>query len=835
MSFKLSDLLNPASSSVPTSPQAQPAQTQAISPPDSNSAPENTDRKDSTGAYAATTLGSFVFGHGSPFSPHDQYASSAPYPQVRRTSSYGSVGGPVEPPSVDHAPHQWSPSLEQYHHGSKSPEEQRRQSLFSMCSNPNVLPPIQSFDVVGDRRLSGEQSQAQHVSPAPYGHDASHILGTSPSDSPRRTSQLSPNTIAQNREPDYVRDEPTTSQIRAPSPQAPIVDTTSTSLLASPPPQIKLEPSAPSREATPAHAASQTEQGSVLDRETLKAVADLKNEHGLRAAAREVSSSTAAAAPAAPMDATVTSPSAAKKRKPVNSVVKRGGGKKAPGKKRKTDGGDAAGGSAGRPSPSPSVASRTPASRTKKSQSGTPVLGSSPAPHAASSPAAHTMEDDDDDVESGSDDGIYCICRKGDNHTWMIACDGSCQDWYHGTCVNVDEIDGDLIEKYYCPKCTEAGEGHTTWKRMCRREGCRKPARRDNQSKYCSEECGVKFFTEMVGNLRGGSQSTKTGGRNRRDRRRTNQTDPNYNEGEDEEDDVAAGPRGGVVSARELKGLTIAARDVDHYKGLGNSMLSPPATASPTQTRFPHRNSTSSVDESEVPLPAPDAQRVSDIQAETAALKARLGLLKDRGRFVEMTRDQATKFAEKEGVKPKDICGYDARLAWSEGEFQLWRSSPQGQAALKQDSLEPTLNGSNNNGSSEADLDGDVKMDEAEEEEVDMVRNGSPDEDTTPTADSPTDLLRALLAPPDLCPKKRCQRHAQWLKISSYDVQFEVAQTRQRMGELEAEEREIRERALVRWRKERAEKAKLERESGEGGESGGANTEDLEGWVEVLG
>jgi COMPASS component SPP1 len=45
---------------------------------------------------------------------------------------------------------------------------------------------------------------------------------------------------------------------------------------------------------------------------------------------------------------------------------------------------------------------------------------------------------------------LYCVCRKPDSGKWMIACDGACDDWYHGECVKVAEEDENLIDKYYC-------------------------------------------------------------------------------------------------------------------------------------------------------------------------------------------------------------------------------------------------------------------------------------------------------------------------------------------------------------------------------------------------
>ncbi|VDI61792.1 COMPASS component SPP1 [Mytilus galloprovincialis] len=47
---------------------------------------------------------------------------------------------------------------------------------------------------------------------------------------------------------------------------------------------------------------------------------------------------------------------------------------------------------------------------------------------------------------------IYCICRKGDQGAFMIQCD-LCDDWYHGTCVNVTPEVAETFATYHCPKC----------------------------------------------------------------------------------------------------------------------------------------------------------------------------------------------------------------------------------------------------------------------------------------------------------------------------------------------------------------------------------------------
>ena len=71
-----------------------------------------------------------------------------------------------------------------------------------------------------------------------------------------------------------------------------------------------------------------------------------------------------------------------------------------------------------------------------------------PATPAQSSPPPAEEEADEEDSES--DNELFCICRKPDDHTWMIGCDGGCEDWFHGRCVNMSQKDETLIDKYIC-------------------------------------------------------------------------------------------------------------------------------------------------------------------------------------------------------------------------------------------------------------------------------------------------------------------------------------------------------------------------------------------------
>ena len=57
--------------------------------------------------------------------------------------------------------------------------------------------------------------------------------------------------------------------------------------------------------------------------------------------------------------------------------------------------------------------------------------------------------------QSGQDDGqeIFCVCRKGDDGSLMIQCD-ECLEWYHGSCVGIDEKKARRIDQYSCSVCS---------------------------------------------------------------------------------------------------------------------------------------------------------------------------------------------------------------------------------------------------------------------------------------------------------------------------------------------------------------------------------------------
>ncbi|KAL6048516.1 FYR C-terminal domain-containing protein [Balamuthia mandrillaris] len=81
-------------------------------------------------------------------------------------------------------------------------------------------------------------------------------------------------------------------------------------------------------------------------------------------------------------------------------------------------------------------------------------------------------------ASDGSDsESVYCLCRKGENGKFMIACD-SCNEWFHGPCVNITKREANKLKQFYCPRC--AAEP-TTKERLLRAEGEKEKQRDPNK------------------------------------------------------------------------------------------------------------------------------------------------------------------------------------------------------------------------------------------------------------------------------------------------------------------------------------------------------------------
>lgn len=594
-----------------------------------------------------------------------------------------------------------------------------------------TLPPIQTFS-----QPPAEQAPrplAAYEPPPPF---------TPSNSNPRVVNATS--SFDQDHNQEQVR-SPQDSSITRPSPPSQLHINTSSEMKqsSSPPAAIKKEEAVVTPSvSSPTEIRRANAQVPDVEKQSMKAIASLKNEHGLRTHSPLRESSV----PVPSTETVVAEPSNPKKR-PAPSKTKKGTAttttKKAPpAKKRKVE-------------PKRSV---TPSSRTSKpltfktgSSKGTPA-NSSPAPSTRSQSEEYDEQyDEDDDMDDGDvdpDGDVYCICRKPDNGTFMIGCDGTCDDWFHGKCVGIEERDKNLIDKYVCPNCTKAGAGKTTWKRMCRRSGCRQPARvgktkgGKDGSKYCSEECGVMYFREMVARTRGREDTIKHRG-SRRKSSLVNIERPTI--------DYDLGARGGTLAAGELKSLINSSTTADDFKKLGEGVLSPPATP---VSKSPTNNTAQDGDYTES-----ETQALQEIHHRKETSRRKHQLLKDRMKFVTMVKQAATRTAAEKELKPKEYCGYDSRLEWNDEQFAAWRNSTTGKQAFELDTLATENSGSKGT---------DVEMTEDDHQEF------------------------------EVCDRKKCARHLEWTKLAVDDVRFEMSDNSDHMRALEKEEKEIKERAALR-------------------------------------
>ncbi|TFK89792.1 hypothetical protein K466DRAFT_574632 [Polyporus arcularius HHB13444] len=133
-------------------------------------------------------------------------------------------------------------------------------------------------------------------------------------------------------------------------------------------------------------------------------------------------------------------------------------------------------------------------------------------------PPAPQPEEEEASEEEVVDDKLYCICKTSyDEDKVMIACD-RCDEWYHTQCLNIDDLEVDLIDQFVCPPCVMANPNlslKTTYKARCMAglkhprssssDACHKPAR-GAFSKFCSDECGIAYMQRRIEGW-GGSQA----------------------------------------------------------------------------------------------------------------------------------------------------------------------------------------------------------------------------------------------------------------------------------------------------------------------------------------
>ncbi|KAJ5808476.1 hypothetical protein N7474_009745 [Penicillium riverlandense] len=516
-------------------------------------------------------------------------------------------------------------------------------------------------------------------------------------------------------------------------------------------PSVKTEPTSSTLEEFPVSYEIETKSvglDGVDDHPTSRTVTNLK--HGLTSRA----SSSERSSPA-------TSVKPASNKKAGTGATKKGMAKKPAVKKRKVN--DADGDSVdGRRSNTP--VSRT--SKTKK-QDSVSVTGS-PAPEDRKPKKRGKRAGNGEDEDESE---IFCICRRPDNHTWMIGCDGGCEDWFHGKCVDIDPRDADLIDKYICPNCSQRGKGCTTWKPMCRLFECRQPARVKVKppSKYCSDEHGREFMRRQTRHLRLGSSR------------------PHKSHKSQDED---LGSMGGILTAGDLSAVIMGVGSAEEFRKLGNRIVSPPPEADENEASPVEENQTTEsapqggkklgldVDVKDLMYTADESAKLEKLRKLREDLIHRKEMLAVRTSFITLVRQRSKSVVERLKLNDpkggwKDICGFDSRLSWSDEEFDEWRLSDAGKIALLKGTAE-ALASSYPVTPTSTDADGDTAMDvENDKDEMAFLTRG-------------------------ICTKKRCERHKQWVKVQQQDIMFEETTADEDLAKCEDEAQAVVERAALR-------------------------------------
>ncbi|KAH8597930.1 hypothetical protein B0O99DRAFT_540053 [Bisporella sp. PMI_857] len=331
--------------------------------------------------------------------------------------------------------------------------------------------------------------------------------------------------------------------------------------------------------------------------------------------------------------------------------------------------------------------------------------------------------------DESNDGGEYCICRGPDDHRMMVNCEGGCDDWYHCSCVGIDETDTkELLDRYVCPKCT-TDKDFTTWKPMCRyfnvgnflgTPACRKQARvtLDPPSKYCSDEHRDAFWEFVKSRVRDDDRPSMGGSLNQK------------------EIGWILKQRG---TAKEVHALGEKPRlpkkeDADPNRPVGLDYLT-----------------------------SEEQQEIEEIQMKKSTLEARIEGYTKQVELLKMINERAKKATQQPNLEIKDLCGYDNRLAMNEAEFAFWCNTTEGKTAFETGVLGPRTEETKSIGGI-----------------VSFPGQASPD------APKVSDALDNLC----LRPRKKC-KHLNWRELHNHDFVYNRKILRDELEKLSKAEAEI--------------------------------------------
>jgi COMPASS component SPP1 len=233
----------------------------------------------------------------------------------------------------------------------------------------------------------------------------------------------------------------------------------------------------------------------------------------------------------------------------------------------------------------------------------------------------------------------------------MINCE-SCNDWFHGACISLEESDEQLIDTYICPLCTSSGKGQTSWVRKCRLDGCKKPAvqavrtkgKTTRGSKYCCHAHGIEFYNTKL-------QSLEVEG----------------------------------LTRSQIKALLEAVAGADEFKGLGDE--EPPV---PEEVLMKFKTTE-------------DDSRLADLRLEREKISRKLEIVKLRSQFLQIAIEKAKQInldlknslptptstgKNKSKPKIKELCAFDTRVLFEDSEFLEWTASEESKKIFAEGKIE---------------------------------------------------------------------------------------------------------------------------------------------------
>ncbi|KAF8641233.1 hypothetical protein AX17_000867 [Amanita inopinata Kibby_2008] len=382
------------------------------------------------------------------------------------------------------------------------------------------------------------------------------------------------------------------------------------------------------------------------------------------------------------------------------------------------------------PPPMKRSASSTAASR---SRSTSVMPGGSVGPEADSKVTERQEEEESSDA-ANDDDKLYCVCKtKYDEDRFMIACD-RCDEWYHTQCVDMSDLEVDLVDQFICPICVQRSPQlslRTTYKQRCLNglrhpnpdslSACHKPALGGGVlSKFCSQDCGIKYMEDRI------DMWVKKGGK--RERLWESVKDAEKREGVViRVDDVESRMTGPAIKTEDIKPLMTKEGPMQEIE------------VTPTTKRARGKGTKSQL---EVERLESLLQSIVKMREE---IKKGMEVVTWRERLLELASERARQLGQ---------CGWDQRLCFGDEEWAEF-----GTGVLESYEVKEETNN---------EMEGDMQIDSAG------------------TGEGEGEWW---------CPGKTlCDRHAGWQNVRSKDVCKEKVQKEEALVKLTTRERELRKR-----------------------------------------